>query len=219
METTPGTIWFTISCSSWDVSLFFCVILISCIVCYTSKFPLLPLIITNWALLLLLWLELILASDQNFLFILGPYELELSCHLYQTINTDRERERVHVCVCVCVCVCIYIYKNSMDSIKHNSNIYFCSGHITVNSSYSVFRRCNIHTQHGFLYLACIHTRYIVSSLPRLTCRRRSTRFCTSSNPAPSNRLLTSSETFKYNTWLLNDISYNTVYWGVKVLLP
>jgi len=60
----------------------------------------LPLIIKNCALLLLLWLELILASDQNFLFIMGPYELEPSCYLCQTIKTDKERECARMCVCV-----------------------------------------------------------------------------------------------------------------------
>lgn len=62
--------------------------------------------------------------------------------------------------------------------------------VKMNHSHSCYR--NYYTQHGFLYLACIQTRYIVSSFPRFTCRRRSTRFCTSSKPASSNRLFTSA---------------------------
>ena len=55
---------------------------------------------------------------------------------------------------------------------------------------------------GLRNLHWIHTRYIFNWRPRFTCRRRSTRFCCSTSPAPLTNNDLSSSTKKHTYWLI-----------------
>ena len=87
----------------------------------------------------------------------GPISMIPSVHLHILVSTCRHIYHTHKKVSKCNVVVMHV----LASVSTQA----LPGH------------------RGLRYLHWIHTRYILSCLPLLTCSRRSMRFCTSSRPA------------------------------------